>query len=215
MRYLSYILDRETPTYGDRNRFEIEKRSSIARGDIANDSYISTTVHIGTHIDMPFHFHQNGETVEDFPADFWFFENPIFIEIEPKSLLIFDEVVEQLERIDNSKADILIVKTGICYRRESEEFWSRNYGFSAKLYDYLVENFPYIRVIGFDSISISSFQNRLEGREAHKRFLNPEKPILILEDMDLRGLNSLRKVIVAPTRIGESDGLPCTVFGEV
>ncbi len=45
--YLSYILDGNTPTYGDRNRFKIDKKSSIKRGDIANDSFLSTTVHIG------------------------------------------------------------------------------------------------------------------------------------------------------------------------
>ncbi|NPA61628.1 MAG: cyclase, partial [Epsilonproteobacteria bacterium] len=29
MIYLSYTLNRNTPTYGDRNRFRIDKKSSI------------------------------------------------------------------------------------------------------------------------------------------------------------------------------------------
>ncbi len=73
--YLSYTLNRNTPTYGDRNRFKIDKKSSIKRGDIANDSFLSTTVHIGTHIDMPYHFFEDGETIEDFPANFWNFSS--------------------------------------------------------------------------------------------------------------------------------------------
>jgi len=39
---------------------------------------------------------------------------------------------------------------------------------------------------GFDSISVSSFQNRMVGREAHRAFLDPKAPILLLEDIDLR-----------------------------
>lgn len=214
MRYLSYILDKNTPTYGNRNIFKIEKRCNISIGDIANDSNISTTVHIGTHIDMPYHFYKNGQTIEDFNIDFWNFEKPIFLEIQPRDFLIFDEAVEKLEQIENMGQDILIIKTGICYFREKEKYWKENYGFSEKLYDYLIKHFPQIRVFGFDSISISSFQNRMEGRKAHKRFLNPEKPILILEDMDLRGVTNLVKIQVIPLRIADSDGLPCTVIGE-
>ena len=214
MRYLSYILDEKTPTYGDRNRFQIEKKSDISKGDIANDSTILTTVHIGTHIDLPYHFYENGQTIEDFSIEFWNFEKPIFLEIQPKEKLIFDEVIEKLENIENIGQDILIVKTGICYFREEERFWKENYGFSEKLYEYILDNFPKVRVLGFDSISISSFQNRLEGRKAHKKFLNPEKPILILEDMDLRNISNLTKVQIFPLRIAKTDGLPCTVIGE-
>jgi len=214
LRYLSYILNSETPTYGNRNRFEIEKKSDISKGDIANDSSISTTVHIGTHIDMPLHFYENGQTISDFPIEFWNFDNPIFMEIQPKSFLIYDEVIEKLEKIENINQNILIIKTGICYFRGEKKFWNENYGFSEKLYDYLIDKFPQIRVIGFDSISISSFQNRIEGRKAHKRFLNPKKPILILEDMDLRDIANLIKIQIIPLRVENCDGLPCTVIGE-
>jgi len=73
-------------------------------------------------------------------------------------------------------------------------------------------------VIGFDSISVSSFANRMLGREAHKAFLNPEKPILLLEDMDLREVNkntNFKEIIVAPMRIAKCDGLPCTIFAKI
>lgn len=44
--FLSHILDENTPTYGNRNKFIIEKKSDISKGDVANDSTINTTVHI-------------------------------------------------------------------------------------------------------------------------------------------------------------------------
>ena len=81
--YLSYILDDNTPSYGNRNKFITTKKSDISRGDVANDTTVETTVHIGTHIDMPYHFFEDGQTIEDFDIDFFNFENILFIEINP------------------------------------------------------------------------------------------------------------------------------------
>jgi len=224
--FLSYVLDQKTPTYGDSNKFIVEKKSDISKGNIANDTNISTTVHIGTHIDMPYHFYEDGQTIEDFPADFWIFSKKeiLFVElkVENGELIIKDELINRLEQLKNNSqfsilnSQLLIVKTGICYMREEEKYWRENFGFHPDCYDYLIKNFPNIRIFGFDSISVSSFSNRMLGREAHKRFLNPRQPILLLEDMDLRYVDEnieFNKIIIAPLRISSCDGLPCTIFG--
>jgi cyclase family protein len=226
--FLSYILDSNTPSYGNRNKFIIKKKSSIENDDVANDSFISTTVHIGTHIDMPYHFYEDGQTIDDFSADFWIFlkEEILFLEIDTSSieLAIKDVLLRELKNTKDRLGEfvcnyrLLIVKTGICNIREKEEFWSKNFGFHPDIYNYLIENFPNVKVFGFDSISVSSFSNRMLGREAHKRFLNPNRPILLLEDMDLRKVCSntiFQEVIIAPLRIARCDGLPCTVIGRI
>lgn len=215
MIFLSYTLNPKTPSYGNRNAFQIEKQSSIAQGGTANDSTITTTVHIGTHLDMPYHFYENGQTIESFDADFFHFSKVLFLEVQPNNYVIKEELIQQLEKIDDSTYDILIVKTGACHYRESEKYWNENYGFHPDVCDTLVSRFPKIRIFGFDTISVSSFQNRPIGKEAHKRFLNPENPILLLEDMDLRAISletALHSIIVAPLRIEKCDGLPCTVI---
>ena len=217
--YLSYILDEKTPTYGNRNKFICEKKFDISNGDVANDSSINTTVHIGTHIDMPYHFFENGQTIEDFDIDYFRFTNVLFIDILPENVIIKDDLITLLEKQANKNSyDILIVKTSICYKRDSEEFWKINYGFDPSIADYLRKKFPNIRVIGFDSISVSSFSERMIGRESHKAFLNLKHPILLLEDMDLTSLNKDSKIVkldIAPLRIAKCDGLPCTIIAEV
>lgn len=218
MLFLSYTLNADTPTYGNRNRFELEKKASIARGDTANDSSMATTVHIGTHIDLPYHFHENGQTVDAYDADFWVFEHPLLIGVEPRGYVLKEEVIDALNKTDTRDADLLIIKTGICHHRHEERFWDENYGLDPSLYMYIRDRLPNVRVVGFDSISISSFRERLIGREAHRVFLNPEAPLLILEDMDLRHVDAstpFKRVIVAPLRIEGCDGLPCTVIGEL
>jgi kynurenine formamidase len=171
---------------------------------------------------MPYHFFEDGETIEDFPASFWRFygDEILFIELEDiKELVIEDELIKELEKIENRlDYKLLLVKTGVCYIRERKDFWERNYGFSPKVAEYLRENFLNIRVFGFDSISVSSFQNRMVGREAHRVFLNPKSPILLLEDMDLREVDkktNFKSVTVSPLRIEKCDGLPCTIFAEI
>ena len=216
VKFLSYSLDISTPTYGNRSKFLIEKKSDISKGDVANDSFISITVHIGTHIDMPYHFYDDGQTIEDFDVNFWIFRKVLLVEIEPKDLIIKDELINVLENIQDIGYEILIVKTGICNQRNKEIFWRENFGFAPEIYDYLTEKFSNIRVFGFDSISVSSITDRILGRESHKRFLCPKKPILLLEDMDLREIDSgvvFDKIVVAPLRIKKCDGLPCTVIG--
>jgi kynurenine formamidase len=217
--YLSHLIDKNTPTYGNRNKVELIQKSSMKNGNVANDSSISSTVHIGTHIDMPYHFFEDGQTIEDFEVEYFHFENVLFLEINPTTLIINEELIQELENItDRHRYELLVVKTGICYKRETVAFWESNYGFDPKLADYIRDNFPNIRVFGFDSISISCFQNRILGKEAHRSFLNPKHPILLLEDMDLRELNSdtiFNKVIIAPLRIAKCDGLPCSVIAEI
>ncbi len=217
--YLSYILDKNTPTYGNRNKFVCEKKSDISKGDIANDSSINSTVHIGTHIDMPYHFFEDGQTIEDFDINYFRFKNILFIDMIPENIIIKDDLIEILEsKSDKQSYDMLIVKTGICNSRDKKSFWETNYGFNPSIAKYLREKFPNIRVIGFDSISVSSFSDRMLGREAHKAFLNSKEPILLLEDMDLTQLNKDSNILqldIAPLRIAKCDGLPCTIIAEV
>jgi len=214
--YLSHILDRSTPSYGNRNQFEIVKKTSIANGDPANDSLISTTVHIGTHIDLPYHFYENGQTIEQFEAFFFEFKNVLFISLAPESIIIKDDLVKKLESVqDKEKYEIIIVKTGICHIRSTDEFSTKNYGFSPELAGYIRKNFPDVRMFGFDSISVASFSERAIGREAHKAFLQPELPLILLEDMDLSMCDSKTKInhiTIAPLRAANCDGLPCTVI---
>jgi kynurenine formamidase len=217
--YLSYILDENTPTYGNRNKFNMIKKSDISKGDVANDTTVETTVHIGTHIDMPYHFFEDGQTIEDFDCRYFNFKNILFIELTPEELVIKDELLKQLDKIkDKNNYEFLIVKTGICYKRDTQEFWESNYGFDPSIAVYLREKFPNIRVFGFDSISVSSFAHRMIGREAHKAFLDPSNPILLLEDMDLTKVDKntkIKSMTIAPLRIAKCDGLPCTVIAEI
>lgn len=182
------------------------------KGDVANNTVLSMSLHTGTHVDMPCHFFADGQSIKDFPLDFWFFERPVFIDIKPQSILIKEELNEALKDADRD-ADCIIVRTG--FNRYNNDELMKNPGFSAETAEFIRENFKKVRLLGFDSISVSSFADRMEGRRAHKAFLDPANPIILLEDMKLDKVDSLKRLTVVPLMVEGSDGLPVTVIGEL
>ncbi len=216
MLLLSYPIESDTPTYGDRNRVVLSKTSNINAGDPANDTYLSMTVHSGTHIDLPRHFYANGQVWNDFDLISWHFNNPVLIDLKPESQIISDQLTALMENIENKEdVDIILVKTGFCYQRKNREQILENYGFTQEVADYIRYHFPSVRAFGFDTLSVSSFSNRPLGRIAHRAFLNPDKPILLIEDMDLTKCSEksiFKKIIIAPLFIQDSDALPCTIY---
>ncbi len=217
--YLSHIIDNDTPTYGSEYTIDIKLVHSIEKGSIANESSIYSTTHIGTHIDLPYHFYKDGKTIESYAASYWIYNNPLCINISPNSAIVCDEVISALEQKSNIKdIDLLIVNTDIGKIRKEKIYMTNNFGFSPKLYNYLTKKFLKLRAFGFDSISLSSYQNPMIGRKAHKVFLNPNKPLLIIEDMnllDLKPNDNLTQVIISPMRIANCDGMPCSIIAKI
>lgn len=216
--FLSYHLCSDTPGYGAREKFEMYHIGDMAKGDISNHSKITTSLHLGTHIDFPKHFFAEGLSSLDFDANFFVFEKPLFIELEPKSKIVEKELIDKLDVLKDESYDILLIKTREGVKRNQPEYFEQNTGFSAKIATFLREYYPKVRVVGFDTISVSSITDRASGREAHKSFLNPYNPILLLEDMDLSQLDtsvSIKKIIVAPLRVFGADAALCTVICEL
>ena len=213
--YLSYFLDHSTPLYGGAKGISISSDRSINNGDTANTKPISLQNHSGTHIDFPNHFFENGKTSEKYNADFWMFEKPYLVLRKAEENEIFSLSDHEMKNIPN-EIDILIIKTGFGEFRGEEKYWKYNPGFDPIFATKLRENFPKLKVIGMDFISLTSYQNRELGREAHRMFLGGEKPILLIEDMDLSNLtNSPKSISCLPLMIHGLDGTPVSIIASI
>jgi kynurenine formamidase len=204
--YLSFFLNEDTPAYGgEKGSILFDRIKSIAKGDTSNNLKLTFPNHIGTHIDFPFHFDLNGKKSNDYPADFWVFNNVGFIQCN------VDLIEEHLHSLPTD-IDFLILKTGFGLQRNEEIYWKEQPVIKSNLANVFRSKFPKLRLFGFDMISLTSKLDRPEGKQAHLSFLI-DNNILILEDMNLENLISTpKKVIVSPLQIKESDGTPCTVF---
>ena len=204
--FLSYFLDHDTPSYGgEKGLFKAEAVRSIKSGDHVNTSFLSFPNHIGTHIDFPFHFIENGKKLEDYPASFWIFNKVGLINSS------FEHLKENIDLIDK-QIEFLIVKTGFGSKRKTSSYWKKQPIIKAELAYFLKKNFKNLRVLGFDMISLTSQLDKTEGKNAHLAFLK-ENNILIVEDMKLDDLFTCpAKIVVSPLQVSEIDGTPCTIF---
>ncbi len=215
--YLSYPLAGNTPVYGGAEGIRVERIGRILRRGNTNLYKITMRNHCGTHIDAPNHFFRNGKKICDYSAKEWVFERPLTIKVSLKPAQILKR--GSWKKMIPPDTDILLFKSGWHRFRQERKYCLNNPGVHPEVGLYLKRTFPKLRAVGIDWISISSYQHRALGREAHRAFLSSEgkgHPILIIEDMDLSGsLKGLKEITVLPLRVKDIDSSPCTVLGKI
>lgn len=216
--FLSYELSPKLSSYGNGQRIIIESLNKIKKGKSCNTTLLKIPSHVGTHIDYPYHFSESGTGGSSYEAREFVFKNVRLIEIYNEG--ITDFLIRPcnifFDSIDYSTT-LLLIKTNFCKNRNSEAYWNENWGFAPDTASFFKKNIPNLRAIGFDLISLSSFQKRDIGRKAHNEFLINNN-ILIIEDMDLTQVSkitSFSQVIIAPLRFEDADGSPVTIFAEI
>lgn len=215
--FLSYILDESSPMYGNGEGFRIDKVSRIEEGKASNNSALRLPAHVGTHIDFPLHFLADGKKGTDYPAGFWIFNEIRQLDISTAAITDFLIKPEHFgDGKTDEKADALIVYTGFSRIRHEEAYWKENWGFHPDCAGYIRNRFPNVRVLIFDLISLSSYQQREIGREAHRVFLQ-EPAILPVEDASLSLLTTgveIESLVISPLRYAGADGTPVTILAE-
>ena len=112
--FLSYPLDQNTPTYGNRDKFIIEPKSQISNGVGANtSSWTFTNNHLGTHMDTPNHFYNSGKKTLDYIAEDFCFDLICFIEKNQVSGDLFTLSEEELNQIPSLVPRNLMIHIGV------------------------------------------------------------------------------------------------------
>jgi arylformamidase len=219
--YLSYPLSTDLANYGNGNRISIGQSKSIIKGDSSNNTEFCMSSHLGTHIDFPKHFSKNGRSIDDYSPKFFISKNISVLYLE--NLDNIDDYLIKPEHIANllksciRDTEILILKTGFSYKRNKDEYWKFGYGLGLGTAKLIRQTLPNIKAIGFDLISLTSYQQREIGRLSHKEYLI-ENEILIIEDLDLSKITSthiINQLIVSPIIIRGAEGAPVTVFANI
>jgi arylformamidase len=212
--YLSYYINDNTPGYGGEKAIFIKNKSAISDGASSNTKILQFPNHIGTHIDFPNHFSNSGKTINDYLPSFWKFKYVYVLPYNVKQNEVIDEFALRKFEIPH-ETEFLIIYTGFGNFRKTKVYWNNNPGLSPSLAKNLKSKCPNLRVVGFDFISLSSYQNRVLGRIAHKEFLI-ENDILIVEDMNLSGIQNrrIKSVTALPLQIDKIDGSPITIIAD-
>lgn len=212
--YLSYFINENTPIYGGEKAVFIEKRSEMSKGDSSNTKYLKFPNHAGTHIDFPNHFSDLGDTINNYDASFWFTDKVYIIDYEAKNEEIIDDKILNNKSIPID-TEFIILNTGFYKKRNKKKYWNNNPGLAPDLAGKLKIKCPKLRYIGFDFISLTSYQNRLLGRKSHVEFLIKHN-ILLIEDMDLSKLKDKRIISITalPLMFDFLDGSPISIIAK-
>jgi arylformamidase len=179
----------------------IRPTSRISRGGSSNVSEIRLGSHTGTHVDPPYHFIDDGATVDDLPLD----------------VLIGDVLVADLrgiaDPIGRDQLDGLSLIDGttrLLLRTDNSRFWAEARAFpdgyvslSSDGARWVVERG--LRLIGIDFLSIEA--RGAPGHPTHRTLL--EAGVVILEGLDLSRVEPGEYTLVCfPIKIADGDGAP-------
>lgn len=194
-------LSKELVIYPGDPPVRIERKNIINKNDSKyNVSRISFGTHTGTHIDPPFHFIEDGITVDNLPLEMLIGRARVVEVTAPR----IDETV--LEEFDFT-ADVRVL-----FKTRNSYLWSKKT---------FVEDFVYItpgaaralvsqgiKVVGMDYLSVEKFG--AEEPETHLTLLRGGT--LIIEGLDLREVEPGNyELICLPLKIKDGDGAPARV----
>ena len=134
--FLSYPLCENTPAFGNGEGLRIQAIEQMVSGDSCNTSHWNFSNHLGTHLDFPRHFVQNGKTSSNYNADFFIFKQSWMIDlgnVKPGIIISTNHLKDFSIPHDT---ELLIIKTGFCKNRGKDVYWSNNPGFSPQLADF-------------------------------------------------------------------------------
>jgi arylformamidase len=179
--------------------FERTSTLEIANGDQCNLSQISTTAHIGTHMDAPRHYLPGAAGMETMPITASIGRARV-IEIQDPEIIRISE----LEPYRLAKGERALFKTrNSGYAWKSDEFRKKYVHIDPEGARYLVE--CGVQTVGVDYLSVGGFESG--GPETHRILL--EAGIWIIEGLRLEHVEPGEyELICLPLKILGGDGAP-------
>lgn len=197
---LSVPINTNTPVYPGDPKTKIEP-AGVLEKDGYEDHYVCIGTHTGTHVDVPRHMINNGESLDQIPLE-RFIGKGVYIKVNNKK---FD--IEEIKKADIEEGDIILFHTGMSDVYYQSEYYDNYPAITEEIANYLVEK--KVKMVGVDMCSVDH-----EPFPIHRILLG--KGVLIIEN--LTNLSALAdksfKVYATPIKL-QIDGGPARVIVEI
>lgn len=130
------------PVYPGNPKPEL-KQIAFADKDGYNDFQIKTDMHVGTHMDAPFHMLQNGKRLSEYPPEHFFGKGHL-IDARGKSIN-----ADLLNEKEISRGDIVLIMTGFSNKFGRPEYYESYPEISKTLASKIVE--LGVGIVGIDT----------------------------------------------------------------
>ncbi len=195
--------------------------SRIKNGALNNTTKVVHFLHVGTHVDAPYHFDEKGETIDEVPLERFLYRNTVLLEI-PKSQGELIEKEDLLPYKDIKDIDLLLLYTGYCVYKDNAAVYCGDFpALSQEAAIYLRDSYKNLKAIGIDTMSIDPIDGESIGFPAHHALLDSRgrtnTSLLVFENVDLtkiRGKN-IEMVYAFPLRFVGLDASPVAMVAQI
>ena len=201
MRYydISLNLSTDTVRWVVAPPLEVHERRRMSRGDDANASALTVSVHAGTHVDAPFHFLPDGAGVDSLPLER--FIGPALVHAVEADRRYITEA--HVKSIPLAGATRVLFKTRNSALLKQREYDPDFVAFSLEAARALVGRG--VELVGLDYLSVAHADEQVP---VHRAFL--DHGVVLLEGIDLSEIVPGRyELICFPLRLRGLDGAPC------
>jgi arylformamidase len=198
---ISLALSPSLPPWPGDPPLEMELIESMEQGAHANVSRISTSVHIGTHVDAPHHFLNDGRTVDQIPLDV--LTGPCYVAQLPDDMdSITEEVLEGIPLAEGT--------TRLLFGTRNSHLWARNETIFQKDFVAITEDGAEwlvahgIKLVGVDYLSVAPFGDSVP---THTVLL--KAGVVIVEGLNLSAvLRGFYQLYCLPLKLAGAEGAP-------
>lgn len=202
---VTLTISADMPTWPGDPPLVLERVNKIEEGKNANVSKLSLSVHTGTHVDAPFHFLQDGGTVENLSLDVLIgaarvVEIPAACDVVNAEVLKAAGVQTGIERL------LLKTRNSLLWEKQDKRFETGFVGVDLEGAEYLAS--IGIRLVGIDYLSIAPFR---KSRPTHEVLLKAN--MVIIEGLNLCDVPAGDyQMYCLPLKLADTDGAPARVI---
>lgn len=198
---ISLSLSPNLPTWPGDPGLKLEQYASMDKGTHYNATQISSSVHVGTHVDAPRHFLNEGSTVEQLPLDV--LTGPCYVTQLPDGIdAITAEVLDRTEITSEMKRVLFGTSNSHYWARGESKFQTDFVAITEDGAEWLVKHG--VQLVGIDYLSIAPYD---ESIPTHTVLL--KAGVVVVEGLNLSNImRGFYDLYCLPLKIAGSDGAP-------
>lgn len=198
---ISLSISPNLPTWPGDPGLKLEQYASMDKGEHYNATQISSSVHLGTHVDAPRHFLNDGDTVEQLALEV--LTGPCYVTQLPDGIeAITAEVLDRTEITSEMKRVLFGTSNSHYWAKGESRFQTDFVAITEDGAEWLVERG--IQLVGVDYLSVAPYE---ESIPTHTVLL--KAGVVIVEGLNLANImRGFYDLYCLPLKIAGSDGAP-------
>ncbi len=198
---ISLTISSSMPVWPGDPLIELEQIDSMDNGANANISRLSTSVHIGTHIDAPHHFMNDGRTIEQLPLEV--LTGPCYVTQLPDGIeTITAEALDGMSLPKDVKRILFGTSNSRFWSRGETEFQEDFVAVTEDGAQWLVDYG--LQLVGVDYLSVAPYSDSVP---THRTLL--QAGVIIVEGLDLSAVpRGFYDLYCLPLKLLGAEGAP-------